>query len=349
MVKLSLASKSLVSTGVFEAMEMYQELGWTDGLPIVPPTADRVVEFLEYAHFDGTEILGVEPTKGVVITTEKVAVNAVMAGCRPQYMPVVAAAVKAMCQEEFNLHAITVSTMGAAILLVVGGPIAKDLEMNSGVSVFGPGNRANATIGRAIRLVVMNILDTRPGGLDKGTLGHPGRYTWCIAEADYSLPWTALHEDRGVSKSANAVTVYAGLSPIQVGEDSASEPEGVLDAFRDSLFAMGPRMKELVVVLCPEHAEHIQRAGWSKRDVGRYLYEIARRPESEWGSKFQTIFSEGRSKISDEQGEPLISALASPDVADVIVAGADGGPWSMAIPTWSFGSRSMSVTHSIDL
>ena len=140
-----------------DVIEHYFRSGWTDGLPVVPPTPERVGEFLDYVGRSPSEIMGTEPTKGRVITVEKVAINAVMAGCLPEYFPVVLAAVEALVEPQFNLHAITVSTMGAAVLAVVNGPIANDLAMNSSVSVFGPGHRANATIGRAIRLVIINV------------------------------------------------------------------------------------------------------------------------------------------------------------------------------------------------
>ena len=338
---MSLTSDHVEVADAFEAMELYFKRGWSDGLPVVPPTADAVGRFLDAAGLVPDRVLGVEPTKGAVITAEKAAINAVMAGCRPEYMPVIAAAVEAMSEEQFSLHAITVSTMGAAILVVVGGPVSRDLGVNPGTSVFGPGHRANATIGRAIRLIVMNVLGTQPGVLDKGTLGHAGRYTWCIAENEELSPWPPLHADRGLPADASAVTVFAGLAAAQVGEGVASEPEGILDAFTDSLFSMGPWMQELLVVLCPEHLEHFRRAGWSKQQVGEYLYETATRPASEWAAA-------GRpAAAGDGDGDRPVSALASPDAAMTIVAGGGGGAWSMAIPSWSLGARSRSVTRLV--
>ncbi len=339
MAETSLTSDHVEVAGAFEAMELYFERGWTDGLPVVPPTAEAVERFLDAAGLVPERVLGVEPTKSAVITAEKAAVNAVMAGCRPEYMPVIAAAVEAMSEDRFSLHAITVSTMGAAILVIVGGPVSRELGVNSGTSVFGPGHRANATIGRAIRLIVMNVLGTRPGVLDKGTLGHAGRYTWCIAEDEELSPWQPLHADRGLPADASAVTVFAGLAAAQVGEGVASEPEGILDAFKDSLFAMGPQMQELLVVLCPEHIEHIRRAGWSKQQIGEYLYETARRSAGEWAAA-------GRPAAGADDDRP-VSALASPDAALTIVAGGAGGAWSMAIPSWSLGARSKAVTKPV--
>ncbi len=203
------------------AIELYAERGWTDGLPIVPPTEGLVAQFVEALNVAPDAVLGVEPTKGAVITAEKAAINAVMAGCKPEYMPVLAAAIDGITDPEFGLHGISVSTMGSAVLLIVNGPIASELGMNSGVSVFGPGNRANASIGRAVRLIIINVLGTRAGELDKATIGHPGKYAWCIAENEELSPWDPVHVTLGQSAGSSAVTVVPGLGPFQVGTRNA--------------------------------------------------------------------------------------------------------------------------------
>ena len=182
-----------------DVVREYIDRGWTDGLPIIPPTPDMVTACLEAAGRSPSEVLGTEPTKGRVITAEKAAVNAVMAGCRPEHFGIVATAVEAMCEPEFNLHAVTASTQGAAVLAIVNGPIAKDVGLNSSVSIFGPGHTANATIGRALRLVIINATGSVSGEIDKATQGHPGKYTWCIAEAEDVSPWGPLQTDRGFS------------------------------------------------------------------------------------------------------------------------------------------------------
>lgn len=343
-----LTSNSIDVGDAFEAIETYFDRGWSDGLPVVPPTSQAVAAALEAAGLSPDEILGVEPTKGAVITAEKAAINAVMAGCRPEYMPVVAAAVGAITAEEFNLHAITVSTMGAAILLVFNGPIAQTLGINSGVSAFGPGHRANATIGRAVRLIVMNVLGTRSAdGLDKATLGHPGKYSWCVAENEDSLPWEPLHVSRGMTRGESAVTVFSGLSGLQFGEHEANTPEGILDAFAERLYPFGPGAEQVVLVICPEHAEHFARAGWKKGQVGQYLYENARRPASEWAASGMPRAVPQESRARPDNGDGLVSALLTPDAAVPIVVGGAGGAWSMVVPTWSFGARSKAVTRLI--
>ncbi len=346
-----LSSDLIDVSDAFEAIETYFDRGWSDGLPVVPPTPEAVAAALEAAGLAPDEILGVEPTKGAVVTAEKAAINAIMAGCRPEYMPVVAAAVEAITAEEFNLHAITVSTMGAAILLVVNGPVAKTLEINSGVSAFGPGHRANATIGRAIRLIVMNVLGTRSDdGLDKATLGHPGKYSWCVAENEDSLPWEPLHVTRGRSKNESAVTVFSGLSGLQFGEHEANTPEGILDAFAERLYPLGSGIHEVVLAICPEHAEHFTRAGWKKEQVGQYLYETARKPAADWAqSGMPSVPQESRARDSETPDVAMVGALRSPEAAIPIVVGGAGGAWSAVIPTWSSGARSKAVTRPINL
>ena len=336
-----LTSETVQVPDALSAIENYFERGWTDGLPIVPPTPDAVSAFLDAAQLKPDQILGVEPTKGAVITAEKAAINAVMAGCKPEYMPVVAAAAEAITEDQFNLHGISVSTMGAGILLVVNGPIVDRLEINSAESVFGPGHRANATIGRAIRLIVSNVLGTRPGDLDKATVGHPGKYSWCISEKVSRLPWEPLNVARGFAADESTVTTFAGLSGIQVGEHEANTPETVLDVFVSRLYAVGRNMQEVLIVICPEHSAHLKTAGWSRKQVCEYLYERSREPAPAFvshGGVFEGIKDTPQSDAG---------ALASPDAVVPIVAGGDGGAWSMVIPMWSNGANTKSVTKQI--
>ncbi|MCY3637743.1 MAG: hypothetical protein OXG80_01460, partial [Chloroflexi bacterium] len=271
-----------------------------------------------------------------------VAINAVMAGCLPEYFPVVLAAVEALCEPPFNLHAITVSTMGAAVLAVVSGPVADDLAMNSSVSVFGPGHRANATIGRAIRLVIINVTGALPGVLDKATLGHPGTYTWCIAEAEQVSPWEPLHEERGLAAGTSAITLFAGLSATQVPNHTGNTPETILVSFRDAMFAAGYGQGELVVVLCPEHVGYLGTAGWSKADVKRFLHENAQRTVAEWQSA-------GREMPDGLDADAVLATADSPDSITLLVAGGFAGAFSQVIPLWGGGSNSRSVCRQIEL
>lgn len=344
MIYSSLVSEQIRVADAFEAIETYFDRGWSDGLPVVPPTPEIVESFLEAADLAPDSILGVEPVKGAVVTAEKAAINAVMAGCRPEYMPVVVAAVEAMTSEKFNLHGITVSTMGAAILLIVNGPITHKLAINSGVSVFGPGHRANATIGRAIRLIVMNVLGTRSNeGLDKATLGHPGKYAWCVAENEENQPWEPLNVTRGHSMGDSSVTVFAGLSGTQFGDHESSTPEGILNAFTERLYPLGPGVQQVLLVICPEHAEHFKRNGWKKEQIGQYLFENACKPADEW---VKSGFPSGNTQVVRGKSDSgnAIRSLESPESVIPVVLGGGGGAWSMVIPTWSHGAKSKAVT-----
>lgn len=340
MTSQPLTSDRLQFDDPFDVIERYYDNGWTDGLPIVPPTPERVERFLEYAQISPSEIIGTEPTKGRVITAEKIAINAVMAGCRPEYLPVVIAAVEAMCEPKFNLHAITASTMGAAPLLVVGGPVAAQLELNSGVSVFGPGHRSNATIGRAIRLVIINITGAASGEIDKATIGHPGKYTWCIAEAEQVSPWDLLHVERGLSTDQSAVTVFAGLSPIQVPNHEGHDPQTILTSFKDAMFATGYGQGEIVTVICPEHMGYVKSAGWSKANVKEYLYESTRRTVADWGAS-------GRMVTGEVRPDDKVGVVRDAGNITVLVAGGAAGAFSDVIPLWGGGTGSQSVTKEI--
>ncbi len=300
-----------------DAVESYMSRGWTDGLPVIPPTPDRVSAFLDHAGLAPSEILGAEPTKARVVTAEKAAINAVMAGCLPEHFPVVVAVVRAMTEPRFNLHAVSVSTMGAAILVVVNGPVTRDLAMNSGVSVFGPGNRANATIGRAVRLIQINATGAVPGELDKAALGHAGKYTWCIAEAEEASPWEPLHEERGFEAHDSAVSIFAGISPIQAGA-SGDTPEAALDRLGDALRLTGAGQQELVIVMSLEAIGPIAAAGWTKRQVKSYLHET------------------------------VPGVVDSPGGLTIVVAGGAAGGATAIIPLWGGGSNSQPVTRTID-
>ena len=208
-----LASATYDVEDAFAANELFQRNGWTDGLPIVPPTESLVRAFLDAAGLKATDSIGVEPVRRRRITAEKVAIAAVMAGCLPEYLPVVVAAVKAMCEPQFGLHGATASTGGSAPFLVVNGPIRTSLHMNATHNVFGNASRANATIGRSIRLLILNVLGGIPGQLDRSTLGHAGKFTFCVAEDEEDSPWLPLAAERGLTVGQSAVTVMSAASP----------------------------------------------------------------------------------------------------------------------------------------
>jgi hypothetical protein len=249
-------------------------------------------------------------------------------------------AVEALVESKFNLHGITASTMGAGILTLVTGPIAKEIGLNGGISLFGPGHQANATIGRALRLVVINCTGSRSGEIDKATLGHAGKYTWCITENEDFRPWPNTGEDRGFSKNTNTVSVFAGLSPIQVSNHSSQDPENILRSFRDALFAAGPNQGEIVIIFCPEHVQSFKKAGWTKNQVRDFLYEMAVRTNEEWG--FGSIPPGPR-----PTGSEITHSALTPESFTLLVGGGAAGAFSCVIPLWAGGVGSQSVTKEL--
>ncbi len=340
-------SKSYIFHTEDEAREYFYTKGWTDGLPIVSPTPERVSRFISHINRNPKEIVGTEPVKGKNITIEKIAINSVMAGCAPEYFPFVVGIVEAILEPEFNLHGITASTMGAAPLSIVSGPLAKKIGINGGISAFGPGHRANATIGRAIRLIIINATGSQSGEIDKATLGHAGKYTWVIAENNALVSWANLGEDRGNKENSDSVTVFAGLSPIQISNHSSNNPKGILRSFRDALFTNCPNQGEVVIVLCPEHAHHLARHKWGKSEIKDYLYQISQRTDVEWN---QDILAENNARLLPGQTPPesgTTHTTLSPDYFTIIVAGGLSGAFSVVIPLWVSGVGSQSVTKLI--
>jgi hypothetical protein len=280
-VATRLRSRRYPVSSLEEAIELFYTKGWTDGLPVVPPTEERVLEFLEYGMKEPEDIIGYVPERGRAITAEKVAINAVMAGCLPNYMPVIIAALEAMADERFNLHGVAATTMGAAPMLIVSGPVAQQLRIHSGNNVLGPGWRANATIGRAVRLVLMNVCGAIPGVLDKSTFGQPAKYTCCIAEDEEHSPWTPLRVELGYPEEVSTVTVFAATSFQQVSDVTSYTPEDVVGSLAT---ALGPRPgRQAVLLIGGEHRGHIVRGGWGKEEVRRFIQERTggafRRPE----------------------------------------------------------------------
>lgn len=325
-----------------QAIEFYFEKGWTDGLPVVPPTEARVREFLDRAGRAPDEVVGRLESRRRVVTAEKVAINAVMAGCMPEYTPAVMAAVEAMSDDAFNLHGCSASTGGAAMLVIVHGPIVADLGVNSGVNIFGAGNRANATIGRAVRLVLMNCFGAQPGLLDRATIGHPGKYTYCIAEDEAGSPWEPLHVSRGLRPDQSAVTVFAAEGPHQVYNETANTPERILDTYAASLRDAGnliaPRAGEYLVLITPQHSRYIGAAGWSRGQVQGYLFETARVTAAD----FERAGKPARRMQADEAA-PVVAA---PEDFMVMAGGGNAGGMAAIIPPW-LGKSSKAVTRPL--
>jgi hypothetical protein len=324
-----------------DAVETFFQKGWTDGLPVVPPTERKVLAFLGTAGLAPDEILGAIPERNRVFTAEKVAINAVMAGCLPEYFPVVVAAVRGVSRPEFGLHGVSASTAGTGILMVINGPVSQELGINSGQNLMAPGNRANATIGRAVRLVLYNL-----GGreFDRSTLGHPGKYTFCISEQESH--WEPLHVMRGMAKETSAVTLFAAEGPNQVQNHSALKPENILNTMADRMRALGSFNMggdvEFAVIICPEHYETLNQAGWTKKRVREYLFEKAWRSLADLK---RGGLDEAPLVSGDE--ETMVRAVSSPDRILLVMAGGIAGRFSACMPGWFSRHMSRAVTEPI--
>jgi hypothetical protein len=324
------------------AMELCYTNGWTDGLPVVPPTAERIEAMLEAGGLEPQHQLAFIENRQVSVTAEKVAINAVMAGCKAEYMPVVAAAVEALGDPLYGYHGPATSTGGSAVFMVVNGPIARELEINCGDNLFGPGCRANATIGRAVRLVMRNVIGTLPGELDRSSLGHAGKYTYCIAENEVDSPWPPFHTTRDFRPDQNAVTIFAALAPKQYSNGLSATPEGVLTTAQMRISSGTGRQPQYALVFAGEHQATMKKAGWSREDVQRYCFEHSRSTVAEL--KRVNIMA-GEPKPEDERTMyPLVEA---PRDFLVIAAGGPAGVQSAIIPGWGSKAGSQSVTREI--
>jgi hypothetical protein len=259
-----------------DEQEAMHARGWSDGYPLVPPTEKRVLGMLEGTTRAPEEIVAVVPPNLIECSVEKVAVNAVMAGCLPEYLPIVLAALDAVCTDEFNMHGVLATTMGVTPVLVVNGPIRRAIGMNSGLGVFAHGNRPNATIGRALQLTIRNVGGGFPGGVDRSTFGHPGKLGFCFAEDEEGSPWEPLSADRGVSSGTNAVTAYAAEGPRLVVDQLSREPESLVKSFAGCLRTVAhPKMgvgMSAMLAIGPEHSRVLRNAGWSKQQTKDALH-----------------------------------------------------------------------------
>ncbi len=332
----------------WEAIEACYERGWSDGLPVIPPTEALVDAMIAAGSWDADEVLLFEPSRLVSVTVHKAAVNAVMAGCRPEYFPVVGAAIQAMGDPNFGLHAVAASTGGSAILIAVNGPIRDQLGIHYRENLFGPGFRANATIGRTTRLVLRNCLAAIPGVLDKSTQGWAGKYSMCFGEHEDECPWEPFHVSRGYDAAQSTVTVMAAESGHNVLNHASSGPEGLLLTFADTMAALGSFSSgRSLVVFAPEHARKIAAAGWSRPQVQEFLYDHAVRTlaDIKRGGKVEPSRHADPSDPTHwfasspeiQPGDDLVEIQRgiSPDDIALMVGGGDAGGHSAFFPTWS--------------
>ena len=352
LVTTDLGDQYIEADDPLEAIERCYELGWTDGLPVVPPTAERVQEFLDYVARPRDEVIGSVPERRREITVGKVAANAVMAGCLPQYLPVVLAATEAMLDPRFNLVGPSSSLGGAGILAIVNGPVARELGINARNNLFGPGNRANATIGRSIRLVLMNACAAVPGLFDRSILGHPGKYSFCIAEAETDTHWNPLHVERGYAADQSAVTVFACEGPRQVR--SGDDPRFIINNVADVASSLGTsmctvgstgdtsavvRQGEIAVVVAGDSDVW---DGWTKDDVRKALHPRLTRSVADLKRA-----GEVDGEIQPEDETARLSLVPEPDDILLVFAGGEERTVCAVMPSWGPKVSSTSVTKLV--
>jgi peroxiredoxin len=316
------------SAGAGDEMEDMFERGWTDGLPVVPPTRARIDAML--SGRDPQRSLGEVPPGMGEATLERVAACAVLAGCRPEYFPVVLAAVDAALDPAFNLNGQAVTTQPAGQLVIVSGPIRDAIGVHSGMGVLGPGWRANLTIGRALRLVVTLTGAGAPGRLDRSTLGHPGKLGFCIAEDEAGSPWEPLHVERGFSRDDSVVTVVGCDAPLSISDHRATTPE-------DLAYVLGwagaatwspnwwPLGGTSVYIVCPEHQAMFGAAGWSKQRLREAMFDAVRRPARELRR------GETTPQVHAADPDTLVTKWDSPEDIVLIAAGGEAGRYSAVL------------------
>jgi peroxiredoxin len=340
-----------------DVFEFMFERGLTDGLPVVPPTPERVMWMLTGTRRDPREVVAIVPPNLAPVTLEKVAVNAVMAGCKPEYLPVVIAALEAVCTDTFNIHGIMSTTWGATPVIVVNGPIRRRLDMNMGMMALGYGTRSNATIGRALKLVLRNVGGARPGDIERSTLGAPGKFTTCFAEWEERSPWEPLHVERGFGKDENVVTVF-GLEAgsRQIADQTSRTARALAGSLGMGLEACWhPKQHgsgEILLIISPEHADTLAREKWTKAQVRARIQEVTARPvrelirddESGEGIPLSALGDAPETRLDEK-----IAKFRRPEDINIIVAGGNAGKFSAVFAGWVSGPMgSSSVSRRIE-
>lgn len=326
MSTLGPAARTFRIGGAYAAiLRHYQDQGWTDGLPIVPPTEDDLREFLRFTDRAPREVVAVLPPRQGEATVERIAINAIMAGCRPECLPIVITAVEALADPAFNLDSIQATTHPVAPLIIVNGPIAKEVGINAGYNAFGQGFRANLTIGRAIRLLLMNVGGGLPGTGDRATQGSPAKIAYCVAENEEANPWEPLHVESGFPADTSLVTAIACEGPHNIQDHFSYTGLGILKVIAGAMGQAGSNNilagGHPLLCLGPEHAATIARDGFTKRQVKEFLVEHARFPLARLGDEYRAHLIQRGAK---DAPDTMIPAVRSVDDVSVIVVGGAG-------------------------
>ena len=337
-----------------DLIELYFARGWTDGLPVVPPTTAKVAAAVAALGGDPELVeCRVAPRWGE-LTRRVLAINMVMAGCKPEYAPVVRAAVRALAEPAFNLNGVQATTHLASPLLIVNGPMARTIGMNGGANAFGSGNRANATIGRAIRLIMLNVGGGRAPDLDKCTLGSPAKYTYCICENEEQSPFAPYHVARGYRSDDSTVFAIAAEAPHSVTDHHCNDPEGILDTMCSAMSTIASNTAVLgghcAVALGLEHALSIAKHGWTRHDVTSYLclhsgnrFEALSRRH-----RYGKVYNRNLPKWYKRDADSRIPIVESPDHIHLFVVGGRAGRFSAFIPGWGHMSTPVLRPIAVD-
>ena len=338
-----------------DAIEFFFEKEWSDGLPVVPPTEERLAAMLSATRRDPEELIGPVPPLMAPATVRAVALHAVMAGCKPEYLPVVIGAMECLLEERFNLVLLQATTSAGAPFVMVNGPYARQIGLSGGMGCLGPGFRANATIGRALRLMMLNLGGGIPGVTALSGFGGPWRYTYCIAENEEESPWPSYAQARGFDPGANVVTALPLEGPVLVWDDASERPERLVVAIADMMSALGGgniyRQADMAVVLSPQHAEIFAKAGMSRDaphrlligHAGRRLGEIRR------GGIWRGESGAARwpFKVPLDDDNAFVPAIGDPGDLHLIVAGGPGSPSSLVMHGITVASRAVSRAYSV--
>ncbi len=335
-----------------DLIEYYFEKGFTDGLPVVPPTPQKIDDMV--AALGGSPEL-VEcriPPRWGNLSRQVLAINMVMAGCLPAYAPVVRASLLALSDPHFNLNGVQATTHVACPLVIVNGPVRREIGMNAGHNLFGSGNRANATIGRAIRLVLLNVGGAWPGDLDKSTFGHPGKYTYCIAENEEASPWAPYHVEKGYDGGDSTIMAIAAEAPHSITNHVADDPQGILDSIVScmSTFAHNNAVSggHCAVIIGPEHAATISKHNWTRHDVKSYLWYQARNTFGDiaFQHRYGKVYNRNLPKWYSRELDSEIPVVPSIDHIHLFCAGGESGRFSLFLPGW--GHMTSPILRALD-
>ncbi|MDA0999962.1 MAG: hypothetical protein O2807_05520 [bacterium] len=336
-----------------DPFEYFFRLPWSDGLPVVTPTVERIAWMLSGTGRTPEESLGPVPPAGHDATVEQVATHAVMAGARPEYLPAILGALEATLSPQFNLNGLQATMGPGGPMVMFNGPYAKKIGVHGGSGCMGPGFRPNATIGRTLRLIMLNLGGAIPGISDMSCFGHPDKFSFCLRENEELSPWPALSTEMGFAPGDDVVTVFAAEGPHQAFDDSSSKPSGLLATIASVMSTMGSSnaymRQNMVIAMSPDHAEVMRRAGYSRSDVKRHLFELARLPVSQMkkGGRFHHPDRvEWPDWVDRSDDACLVPMIHDPEDILILVAGGRPGPHSMIVPGWNKSSRFVSMPYS---